>query len=117
MSAKVVPLNGRKKQIRELLDQSVDASLPHKNPRVLTCLKAEIEPLVEKHFSTAMPEMTLPLPKNLTAAQFQQIKTDFQKLFSEHNERMIQRSHAIFRDLYLSRLEICELKYGESNLK
>jgi hypothetical protein len=115
MSAKVISLNARQKQIHELIDQSVEASLPHKNPRVLTCLKADMETLVEKHFNTPAPEMTLPLPKDLTAAQFQQIKTNFQQLFSEHNEHMIQRSNAIFRDLYLSRLEVCELKYGDSS--
>lgn len=115
MSAKIITLNARQKQIRELIDQSVDASLSHKNPRVLTCLKEDMETLVEKHFSSTPPEMTLPLPKDLNAAQYQQIKTNFQQLFSEHNEHMIQRSNAIFRDLYLSRLEVCELKYGDSH--
>lgn len=113
MSAKVIPLNNRKKEIRKLIDQTVDANLSHKNPQVLSCLKSEIETLVDKHFSGTAPEIVLPLPRDLTDVQFRQIKGNLQRAFTDHNERMVRHSNAIFLDLYLSRLEVCELKYGD----
>lgn len=113
MSAKVIPLTGKKKQIEQIIEEAVDRNLSHKNPQVLTCLKKEIAVLLEKHFSAEPPEMTLALPPDLNEAQFNAIRENFRQIFSEHNERMIQRSNSIFLDLYLSRLEVCELRYGD----
>lgn len=113
MSAKVIPISGKKKQIEQIIADAVDSNLSHKNPQVLSCLKKEIATLLEKHFTNEPPEMRLALPPDLNEDQFIAIKKSFQDAFSEHNERMIQRSNSIFLDLYLSRLEVCELKYGD----
>ncbi len=117
MSAKVIPLNGQKKRIKQIVEEAVETNLSDKNPKVLHCLKGEIEKLLEKHFTGDSPEMTLRLPSDLTEDQFQAIKNNFSQVFIEHNERMIQRSNSIFLDLYLSRLEVCELKFGKNELK
>ncbi len=113
MAAKVIPFTSKKKQLRRIIEHAVDHNLSHKNPQVLQCLKQEIEVLLEKHFNGEAPEMTLKLPADLREDQFQSIRRNFKELFNEHNERMIRRSNSIFMDLYLSRLEVCELKYGE----
>lgn len=116
MPAKVIPLTGKKKPIRQIIEDAVENNLTHKNPQVLSCLKREIDKLLEKHFNSEAPEMTLLLPSDLTDVQLQAIKMNFRQVFSEHNERMIQRSHSIFLDLYMSRLEVCELKFGDAEL-
>ncbi len=113
MSAKVIPIGHKKKQIEQIIAEAVDRNLSHKSPQVLTCLKKEIALLLEKHFTSDPPELALSLPSDLNEAQFQTIRDNFRQVFSEHNERMIQRSNSIFLDLYLSRLEVCELKYGD----
>ncbi|MBN1959004.1 MAG: hypothetical protein JXQ81_12330 [Desulfuromonadales bacterium] len=113
MSAKVIPIAGKKKQIRQIIEDAVETNLSHKNPQVLKCLKGEIEQLLEKYFTSESPQMNLMLPSDLTEDQFHMIRQNFKQLFSEHNERMVQRSNAIFLELYLSRLEVCELKYGD----
>lgn len=115
MSAKVIPLTGKKKELRQIIEEAVESNLSHKNPQVLHCLKEEIEKLLKKHFAQDAPEMTLTLPSDLTEDQFQAIRVNFKQVFSEHNKRMIQRSNSIFLDLYLSRLEVCELKHGHNN--
>lgn len=116
MSAKVIPFSGPKKKIEQIVEEAVDTNLSHMNPRVLACLKKEVTKLVEKHFSSESPEMTILLPSDLTETQYQLIKKNFNQIFNEHNERMLQRSNAIFLDLYLSRLELCELKHGHEEL-
>ncbi len=113
MAAKVIPISGKKKPIEQIIAEAVDRNLSHKNPQVLTCLKKEIAVLLEKHFSVEPPEMTLALPPDLNEDQFHTIRENFRNIFSEHNEQMIQRSNSIFLDLYLSRLEVCELRYGD----
>jgi len=115
MSAKIIPFAGKKKQLAQIIEDALETSLSHKNPQVLRCLKGEIEKLLEKYFSSDSPEMTLMLPSDLTEDQFQTIRQNFKQIFSEHNERMVQRSNSIFLDLYLSRLEICELRYGNND--
>lgn len=117
MSAKVIPINGKKKEIEQIIAAAVDSNLSHKNPRVLNCLKKEIALLLEKHYTADPPELKLALPADLSEGQFHLISESFQQAFSEHNERMIQRSNSIFLDLYLSRLEICELKYGDNDCR
>ena len=117
MSAKVIPFNGQKKDIGQIVEEAVDNNLSHMNPQVLSCLKKEVTKLVEKHFSGDPPEMTILLPSDLTEDQYLAIRKNFNLAFSEHNERMVQRSNAIFLDLYLSRLEFCELKYSNNELK
>lgn len=112
MSAKIIPLPGKKKKLRQIVEEAVENNLSHKNPQVLHCLKSEVEKLLEKHCTQDAPEITLALPPDLTEDQFQAIRVNFKQVFSEHNNRMIQRSNSIFLDLYLSRLEVCELKYG-----
>ena len=112
MSAKIIPLEKEKKSIKDLVNDAVETNLSHLSPQVLSCLKTEVETLLEKHFTAQPPEMTVKLPSDLTTEQFQMIRDNFNVAFNEHNERMIQRSNSIFLDLYLSRLEYCELKYG-----
>lgn len=113
MSAKVIQISKKKKQIEQIIEEAVAANLSHKNPKVLMCLKKEIAELIEKHFNADPPEMTLALPSDLSEDQFQLIRDNFRQVFTEHNELMIKRSNSIFLDLYLSRLEVCELKYGD----
>jgi phosphoribosyl-ATP pyrophosphohydrolase len=113
MSAKIIPLTEKKKSLEKIIEEAIDQNLSHKNPRVLTCLKKEVADLLKKHLVTEPPEFTLSLPDDLSEAQLKTIKENFRQLFSEHNERMIQRSNSIFLDLYLSRLEVCELRYGD----
>jgi len=113
MSAKVIPFAKDQKSIKDIVNEAVSANLSHLEPQVLHCLKGEVEKMLEKHFNGEPPEMTIQLPSDLTEEQFLQIRNNFDKVFHEHNERMIQRANAIFLDLYLSRLEYCELKYGQ----
>ncbi len=115
MSAKILPFSKEKKSIKDIVNEAVSTNLSHLNPKVLQCLKAEVEKMLEKHFSGDPPEMTIQLPSDLSEEQFIHIKSNFDKVFQEHNERMIQRANEIFLDLYLSRLEYCELKYGGDN--
>ena len=115
MSAKILPFAKDKKSIREIVNEAVSNNLSNLNPQVLQCLKSEVEKMLEKHFTGDPPEMTIQLPSGLNDEQFMQIKSNFDKVFQEHNEHMIQRANEIFLDLYLSRLEYCELKYGGNN--
>ncbi len=115
MSAKILPFAKDKKSIKDIVNEAVSSNLSHLNPQVLQCLKGEVEKMLEKHFTGEPPEMTIQLPSDLSNEQFMQIKGNFDKVFQEHNERMIQRANEIFLDLYLSRLEYCQLKYGADN--
>lgn len=115
MAAKIIPLEKEKKSIRKLVSDAFETNLSHLNPQVLHCLKKEVEKLLEKHFTGDPPEMTIKLPPDLTEEQFLQIKTNFNEAFHNHNEQAIQRTNSIFLDLYHSRLEYCELKYGHQD--
>lgn len=115
MSAKIIPFSKEKKTIKDIVNEAVSANLSHLEPQVLQCLKGEVERMLEKHFSGEPPELTIKLPSNLNEEQFHQIKSNFDSAFQEHNERMIQRANEIFLDLYLSRLEYCQLKYGKDS--
>ncbi len=115
MSAKILPFSKEKRSIKDIVNEAVSANLSHLNPRVIQCLKAEVEKMLEKHFSGEPPEMTIHLPSDLSEEQFAQIQHNFEKVFQKHNDHMIERANELLLDLYLSRLEYCELKYGSEN--
>ncbi len=118
MPAKIIPLAQQQKtQIRSLVDSILNDNPPHSDPDVIACVKTELEKILEKYFIDEAPEFTLRLPADLTPEQFVTIKDNVNRLFSVHNEQLIQRSNAIFRDLYLSKLEVCALrkKQGTAN--
>lgn len=111
MPAKIIPLAQQQKtQIRTLVDNILNDNPPHPDPDVVACVKTELEKILEKYFIDDAPEFTLTLPDNLTHEQFVTIKSSVNRIFSVHNEQQIKRSNAIFRDLYLSKLEICALR-------
>ena len=113
MPAKIIPLPRRKKTVKQLIEDVLEQDQAELDEPVLECLKEDLEILLNRHFRDEPPEFTLRLPADLTEDQFQVIRQNFKKIFMEHNELMMQRSKAIFHDLYLSRLEICELKHGQ----
>jgi hypothetical protein len=112
MPAKVIPLTPHKDRIKAVVNETLSQHPPHDCPEVVACLKTELEKILEKYFIDDTPELSLVLPDDLSREQFVKIRDNIHQLFHAHNERMVERSNAIFRDLYLSKLEICQLRYG-----
>ncbi len=111
MSAKVIPLRPRK-DIREIVDAAFKEHLRHLKPEVSNCLRSELEVLLHKHFDHETPELTLTLPQDLSENQFESIRHNFRNVLEAYNDLVTERANALFRDLYLARLEICQLKHG-----
>lgn len=114
MAAKVIPIADKQKSLDQIIDEAMQRKPAHDHPRVQACLKREVAALVKKHYSHTPVDIALQLPTDLSPEQSSTIRDDVTRVFHEHNERMIQRSNAIFLDLYLAKLELCELKYGDS---
>lgn len=110
---KVIQFPQPKKRVAQLVDDILESRLRHRNPEVLNCLRQEMKQLVERYFSGEDFTATLLLPADLTDEQFKSIEKNFQQTFEEHNDRMIRRANAMFLDLCMSRMSICELKYGD----
>jgi hypothetical protein len=112
MTAKIIQFPRSRERVSKLVDEILETRLTHHNPAVLRCLRQELKELVEKYFPAEDFSATLILPGDLTEAQFKIIEENFHSLFQEHNDRMIRRANALFFDLCLSRMAICELRQG-----
>lgn len=108
--AKVIPFPQTPKKMTQLVDEILDSRLTHRDPEVLQCLKKELKGLVEQYFTGEEFAATLILPADLNSVQFQTIEQNFQKIFQEHNEQMIRKTNALFLDLCLTRMTVCELQ-------
>ena len=96
-----------------MIDSAFKDQCGHLSPRGEASLKAELEELIRKHYEhVAAPEMTLTLPQNLSEEQLACIRTNVKKAFRQYNEQMSRRLNEVFLDLYLARMEICELKHN-----
>lgn len=115
MPAKVIPLAQQKTNIRALVNDALKDHPPHPCPEVVECVKSELEKILEKYFLDEAPELTLSLPEDLTREQFLQIRGNLDRAFTAHNEQLIERSNAIFRDLYLTKLEVCKLRFAQKH--
>ncbi len=111
MSAKVIQFPNANERIAQMIDEIVDAKLTHDNPQVLDCLKVEMKTLVEKYFTGEDVPATLVLPPDLSDEQFNMIEKNFIQIFQQHNEQMLRQTNAMFLDLCLAKLNICELKH------
>ncbi len=105
--AKVIPFPQTPKKVSQIVAEILDNRLTHRNPQVLHCLKRELKGLVKKHFSDEVFAATLTLPADLSDEQFRSIERAFQ----QHNDQLVCRTNALFLDLCLSRMTICELQY------
>ncbi len=114
MRAKVIPLRP-KKDIREIVDAAFEEHLRHLKPEVSSCLRSELEVLLHKHFDHETPELTLTLPQDLSETQFELIRHNFRNVLEAYNDLVTARANLLFRDLYLARLEICQLKYDRQD--
>jgi len=114
MAAKIIPLNKKKKPLKQLIEEAISSNHNNLSPQVLKCLKHEVEKILTRHYADCdIPEVTIQLPSDLSTDQFMAIHQSINDAFVQHNEMMIERANAIFLDLYHSRLEYCELKYGD----
>jgi septum formation topological specificity factor MinE len=111
MAAKIIQFPRSRERVSKLVDEILETRLTHSNPDVLLCLREELKELIEKYFPSEEFTATLILPGDLTEAQFKTIEENFQAVFQEHNDRMIRRANALFFDLCLSRMAICELRH------
>ena len=109
---KVIQFPQPKKRVSELVDDIIENRMLHRDPEVLDCLKGEMKRLVERYFSGDEFTATLLLPPDLTDEQFQTIEKNFRQTFHEHNDRMLQRANAMFLELCMARMAICEFKHG-----
>ena len=109
--AKIIPFPQAAKKVSQIVAEILETQLTHRNPQVLHCLKKELKGLVEKHFGDEEFAATLNLPADLSEEQFNRIERDFQQIFQLHNDQLVCRTNALFLDLCLSRMAICELKY------
>ncbi len=115
MPAKVIPLARQKRSIKALVNETMKKYPPHSCPQVVECVKSELEKILEKYFIDEAPELTLSLPGDLTREQLLLIRGNIDRAFSVHNEQLMERSNAIFRDLYLTKLEVCKLRYAQQH--
>ncbi len=111
MSAKVIPLKKTQSRVAELIDDALEKHPPDQCPEVTSCLKRELEKIIEKYFIDDAPELSLKLPTDLSQEQFDEIRDNLGQLFNSYNNQMMERSSSIFRDLYQSKLELCRLKH------
>lgn len=115
MPAKIISLAQHKGSIKALIDETLKKHPPHPCSEVVECVKSELEKILEKYFIDDTPELTLSLPADLTKEQFLVIRETILEAFSVHDKQVTERSNAIFRDLYLSKLEICKLRNAQIN--
>jgi len=111
MAAKVIPIKKTQMQVRHIIDEALAKHPPDQNPEVISCLKTELEKIIETYFIDDVPELSLQLPSDLTKQQFDEIKRCLGLLFGSYNQQMLERSSLIFRDLYQAKLEICQLRH------
>jgi hypothetical protein len=111
MAAKVIPIKKTQMQVRHIIDEALAKHPPDQNPEVISCLKTELEKIIETYFIDDVQELSLKLPSDLTQEQFDDIKNGLGLLFHRYNQQMLERSSLIFRDLYQAKLEICQLKH------
>ncbi len=109
--AKVIQFPRSTRRISQLVDEIIETRLSHSSPQVLNCLKRELRGLVEKYYNGEEFASTLVLPAGLSDSQFKTIEQSFQRVFLEHNERFTQRSNAMFLDLCLAKMKVCELEF------
>lgn len=117
MPGKVIPIKQQKQRISAVVEEALKKNPPDQCPEVINCLKTELEIIIEKYFIDEMPDVSLVLPSDLSREQFINIRDNIQQMFYKYNEQMVARSNAIFHDLYLSKLEICQLKYRHKSLE
>lgn len=115
MAAKIIQFPSTPKRVSKLVDEILETRLTHRNPEVLRCLRRELKVLIEKYFPAEDFTATLILPGDLTDAQFKTIEENFRSVFQEHNDRMIRRANALFLELCISQMRICELQYQPPN--
>ena len=108
--AKVIPFPQATKNVAEIVEEILETRLTHKNPQVLRCLKRELQGLVERFFVTEEFSATMVLPADLSAEQFETIEQNLQAIFQQHNDQLVRRTNALFLELCLSRMTICELE-------
>lgn len=113
--AKIIPFPQATKSVEQIVAKILETRLTHKNPLVLRCLKRELQDLVERFFSADEFSATLVLPADLNAEQFQSIEQNLQTIFQQHNDQLIRRTNALFFELCLSRMTICELEQQNSS--
>jgi hypothetical protein len=113
MAAKVIPIKKSQVQIEQIIDEALAKHPPDQNPKVINCLKTELEKIIETYFIEDVPEISLKLPSDLTQQQFDEIKKGLGQLFECYNQQMLERSSLIFRDLYQAKLEICQLRHRQ----
>jgi hypothetical protein len=110
MAAKVIQFPGAKSWNLQKIDTLIEERLVHGNPEVLRELKLELKALVAKYYDDQEVVLRLPLPEGLSAAQVQEIEEQFHQVFQAYHEGLVKQTHAIFLDLCLAKLEICELR-------
>lgn len=108
--AKIIPFPQAPKNLSQIVEDILDTRLAHRDPAVLRCLKKELRRLVEKFFTSEEFAATLVLPPDLSEEQFRMIEKNFQQVFQAHNDQLVRRTNALFLELCLSRMTICELE-------
>lgn len=108
--AKIIPFPQAPKKLSQIVDDILDTRLSHRDPAVLRCLKKELRGLVEKFFTSEEFAATLVLPPDLSEEQFRMIEKNFRQIFQDHNDKLVRRTNALFLELCLSRMTICELE-------
>jgi hypothetical protein len=108
--AKIIPFPSASKDVSQIVEEILATRLTHRNPQVICCLQKELNGLVERFFSGEEFAATLLLPPGLTTEQFQTIERNLQKVFRQHNDQLVRRTNALFLELCLSRITICELE-------
>jgi len=112
--AKIIPFPQATKNVSQIVEEILETRLTHNNPQVLRCLKRELQSLVERFFVTDEFSATLVLPADLNAEQFQLIERNLQEIFQQHNDQLVRRTNALFLELCLSRMTICELEQQQA---
>jgi len=113
--AKIIPFPQATKSIEQIVAEILETRLRHKNPQVLRCLKRELQDLVERFFAADEFSATLVLPADLSSDQFQLIEQNLQAIFQQHNDQLVRRTNALFLELCLSRMTICELEQQKTS--
>ncbi len=112
MAGKVIQFPGTKTWNLKKIEEIIEKTLTHEKPEVLEELKFEIKALVEKYYEDREVVLRLALPEGLNAEQVQEIEVNFNRIFQEYHDNLVKQTHAIFLDLCLAKLEICELRYA-----
>ncbi len=112
MSGKVIQFPGGKTWNLKKIEELIEQKLTHGDPEVLQELKEEIKTLIHRYYDDKEVVLRLPIPEGLTPEQIQAIEENFNKIFQQHHENLVKQTHAIFLDLCLSKLEICELRHS-----